>query len=241
MIEKVHAILKAMKRTPLRFNLSTLVPLIVGVIICIEVRAYFSAKSSIEEPRYLVARRNVPAEQPITSIHFTLVTQSASSDPIPKDALTDQDLYLVKGGFTNTALRTGQPLTLSMVNLPSSPEALGKLVPRGMRAYTLRETDTFDVRPGDRVDIHLNPSDERAYPVTLAEGIAVLRTTPSELIVAVTSSQIQLLEKGRRKGRLTIVLRNPQETVPTDSSNHRNGLFGTPKLHRSIEILSEGQ
>jgi Flp pilus assembly protein CpaB len=228
-----------------KLKLTAIVPILVGIVVCAEAASLLSAKTRrIEEPRYLVARRELPAGQPVTSIDFTLADAGGLGGEVPPGALTDQELHHLKGAATRTPLKAGQCLTRDDVRWPDPPEPLAKAVPRGLRAYSLDGDPGLEIRAGDRVDVVLNPSDEKSPPFPLVEAALVLRIgRQGDLVVAVSSPQIQLLEKAKRQGKLTVVLRNPSDDSPLQSGiGARRARGPRPQKGRhSIEVLSEGE
>ncbi len=233
-----------LRRAP---KLTAIVPIVVGLVICLEVRSGIGRRrreERIEDPRYLVARRELPAGQPVTAIDFTFASKAALGEA-PPGALTDQELHLLHGATTRAPLRAGECLTRAAVRSIAAPETLSKKVPRGMRAYSIDPGGTLELSAGDHVDVLLSPHDEKDAPFVLVEGALILKpATDGEVVVAVSSAQIQILEKARRQGKLTVALRNPMDDSPgrPESNGSRGQRRRRPAgNHRSIEIFSEGE
>lgn len=235
---KASELMARLGKAPL--GAGTIVPLIVGAVVLWEVHALLGAKERrIDEPRYLVARRPLPAGQPVTGLDFAL-TPAPRDAASAREAVTDQDLHLVQGAVTAAPLAAGDVLTFSALDLARAPDRLGAVVPRGLRAYALRDVDALEIDGGDRVDLVLSPHDARENAMTLVEGVTVLRARKGEgLIVALSAADIQVLEKARHKGKLTVALRNPMDAPPAGAASGR-ALLRPRKRGNRIEILSEG-
>jgi hypothetical protein len=92
----------------------------------------------------------------------------------------------------------------------------------------LETSNRLGLKRGDRVDI-------LADSESLAEAIAVLRADAETVVVAADAGQIEVLEKRRQSGKLTLVLRNPEEKA---GRPRRRPTAGTYRRKR-VEIWSE--
>jgi Flp pilus assembly protein CpaB len=111
---------------------------------------------------------------------------------------------------------------------------LSSLVRVGMRAFALPESEvSFEgmLRPGDRVDVLLSPSDARTVAKTLLENVLVLTVggklgqdevdaehAAGRVTLSVTPAQAELLAAHEEESTLRLALRNPQDialTTPT--------------------------
>jgi hypothetical protein len=216
-----------------------LVVLGVSVGIFFEVNSFFSKPEiSLSEPRYLAARRDLPEGFPVNFLDFTAVPRSRLKVSLPKGALTDQDLHLLKGAVFRTSVSEGALLTLDQLQLSPRWIGLGGVVPQGLRAYPLRPLNSLPVGQGDKIDILLVSGPDPGS--SLVEGALVLqagfRDPDFEVIVALSTDDIALLEKAQQRGKLSIALRNPQEAP----ASRRNLKQRSRKAKSNIEIWSEG-
>jgi Flp pilus assembly protein CpaB len=224
---------------------SATVSLIAAFVVWGERKLIFSQERGLSSPRYLTTRHNVPAGQPITSIDFTL-----SAVPLPPSgALTDQSLGWLSGRVTRRAMLAGEVLTQEATELRQPRETLGRRIPKGLRAYAFPLEDALEVFSGDKVDVVLSPESPHERPSLEVEAALVLQVSPMggygkgerrELILAVSEGEIQQLEKARRKGKLTLALRNPGEPSPSKRGRKKFSGFSRPPQF-SVEILAEGE
>jgi len=218
---------------------------VVGLVVCLEARSIFTSQlQGIRDPRYLVARRELSAGQAVHSLDFTFSPQQN----VPKGALSDQDLPLLRGSTLNRALKEGEILCIDALRLPFDNALLGTSIPRGLRAYPIHPSNSLSVRQGDRVDVQLQPESRSEMPFALLEGPLVLQVDPDadgngseEVVLALSSDDIQLLEKARQRGKLTIALRNPRDDAPAPGRHTRHHLWHSALPRPQIEILSEGE
>lgn len=222
--------------------LSAGIALLVGGVLCLEGRSLLrSREPAVEDPRYLVAKRELSAGHPISFLDFTIEHREALGE-VPEGAYTDQDWTLLQGQHLRLALSRGDVLQQTSLAAPLAKRLAGQ-IPRGYRAYSLEVANPMALAPGDYVDILFSPQDRRELPITLVEGALVLqaeREKGSEgITVAVAPSQLQLLEKARQSGKLTLALRNPSEVVPP-TKRVRQSRRSVRKKSR-IEVWSEGE
>lgn len=218
---------------------------LVGLVVCLEARSFFSARAQgIRDPRYLVARRELSAGQAVHFLDFTFSHQQN----VAKGALSDQDLPLLRGATLNRTVKEGEILCIDALQRPFDSTALGASIPRGLRAYPIRPSNSLSVRRGDRVDVLLEPESPSEMPFALLEGPLVLQVDvdadsrgSEEVVLALSSDDIQLLEKAHQRGKLTIALRNPSDEAPAAGRQTRHHLWRSAKRRPQIEILSEGE
>lgn len=215
-------------------KLPFLVSLLVGLTLAWEAHNFFRGQAPDPNARrLLVARRALPEGVPIDARSFSYrpeVTAVAQS-------VDDQDLGLLRGATLAHPLDEGQVLTWPAV-LRDEKQPLAAKIPRGKRAYVLPGEHALDAFPGDRVDIHFSPAgDLEPTPASLvAESIVLLdRRGTGEWVLALDPMEIGLLEKVRRKGKLTLSLRNPVDTDASPQAPRRN----RPRKAGIIQILGE--
>jgi len=216
---------------------------VVGLIVCFEARVLLrSSKASIKDPRFLMVRRALDQGHAIHFMDLTLVRRSRLTGEIPAGALTDQDLPILKGAILKEPRSQGEILTLGGVQLSPAIAGLGSSVPKGKRAYLLDVPNSVQVRIGDKVDVFLSPDNPWELPMALVEETLVLqvayREDVGQVIVALSSAEIRILEKARQKGKLTLVLRNPEDKAPSRNKSSGKFLKQAIKTPR-IEVLSE--
>ena len=140
------------------------------------------------------------------------------------------DLERVLGARLSGVLHTGSALLWSDLDVMQEGRTLAGLVRSGMRAYTLSETDTsFDglLRPGDRVDVLWTASDSADASVILENALVLTvgadlgdpqvreakRVRGGRVTVSVTGEQAARLSRHQQRGRLRLLLRNPQDLL----------------------------
>ena len=192
---------------------------LVGLVVCVEVRSWLSrAGPAIETPRYLCAARDLPPSHPVVVTDFTY-RHADDGEAIPAGTYTDQDWHLLTGRRLSEGLSRGELLTERRL----APRRLSARVPKGRRAYALEMENELDLKPGDRVDV--------VSSRTLIEGLLVLGSGENRVVLAATGAEIELLEKARQSGKLTLVLRHPDDVSrPQRKPRRRSG---------GIEIWSE--
>jgi Flp pilus assembly protein CpaB len=196
---------------------------------------------SIGAPRWLVVKRDIAPGRLIDlgDLGFELASDAHRNDT---SLLTDQDLSRLKNMRSRGPLKKGQ--TLKRADLVSSA-GLSPDVPRGRRAYLFQFEDPVPARSGEWVDIYFNPADSGQNSWVLLEAIKVLKANAEgEVVLALTVDEIQEMEKGKQKGKLTLALRNPDEPNPlveglTKTSRFKKRpVIGRP---RRIDIQSESE
>lgn len=222
-------------------TMTAAIAVIVGLIVCFEASSLFSKRPSINSPRFLVARRDLPSGHPVSLVDLALAGE-LSLKKIPRGAMTDQDLHLLKGAYLKQAISEGSVVALDGLNLSASVTGLGVAVPKGKRAYRLRAESGMEVRPGERIDILLVPKSTHDMPILLVEGALIIQAgqirgeeLECNLVVAVSAMEVAILEKAEQRGKLKIALRNPGDYFSAGS--HSNSLLRVQRGRPKVEIL----
>jgi Flp pilus assembly protein CpaB len=221
------------------------IALIVGIVtstgICLEMWRFWATPVlyDIDSPRYLISRRSISQGTTFNSADFGAQARQGGEEV--NAGVTDQDLYLVQGSEFIQPVAAGVPLTWESLKLKGGRPRLGKKIPRGMRAYVLNP-EFIAVRSGDLVDVVLTPDTVVESPFILVDAASVLeagfRRERFEVVLALSPGDIEMVEKGKQRGKLKIALRNPD-----DSSHQAKRLQSSrkrPENRQSIEILTEG-
>jgi len=182
----------------------------------------------------------VPSGVPVTSLHFGMVAGSEAAGELPLDAVTDQELHLVKGSLVNLPLRRGDLLRRGHLKAEPTPKSLAERIPLGSRAYLLESPAAGKVRAGDRIDLNFVETTNPANVFSLGENLLVLDTNRrDEMTLAVSSEDLETIELSRSRGRINVVVRNPE-----DSRRGRGGrkprFAASAKKRTTIPILYEG-
>jgi pilus assembly protein CpaB len=145
------------------------------------------------------------------------------------------DLERVLGARLTTELHGGSTLLWSDLDVMQEGRSLAGLVRAGMRAYALPEADvSFDglLRPGDRVDVLWTAAEggeasvvlESALVLTVGANLGsdgegeVRRARAGRVTLSVTSEQAAGLSRYQQRGRLKLLLRNPQDLVVLEAA-----------------------
>lgn len=215
-----------------------LVALGVGFSVFWEVKAGLAVRAAkLSDPRYLVAARPLAAQLPVSLSDLTF--RFAGSDPVPKGAITDQELHLIGDSVTTRSFQEGEFLNWSGI-ASSRNEGLAASVPRGMRAHRIEVESGPPLFAKDKVDIFWRPLNREASASLLLEAVRVLRVTRESgrqgVVVAVAQDDIPALEKAVGNGTLSLSVRNPDE-APSGPRRNR-GSHGSRKS-RKVEIWTE--
>ena len=212
---------------------------IVGALVCWEAHTILNRSLRVEDPRYLVALRDLEVDHPISFIDFTL---RVSEEAVP-GAISDQELHLLKGAKVKSKIRKGEIAQFDKLILSAAIGGLAKTIPKGYKAYPIRSSNRLAVRPGDRIDILLKPEKTGDIPIGLLESVLVLELRSQEgdeeLVVAASVADIQLLENAGQHGKLVIALRSSEDSVDPDNRRERSSFLRTAKRKKSIEVLTE--
>jgi pilus assembly protein CpaB len=170
----------------------------------------------------------------------TLTRGALSLRDLPERYVEDRhvlgaDLERALGARVTGALHGGATLLWSDLDVMQEGRTLAGLVRPGMRAYALSEVDTsFDglLRPGDRVDV-LWTAAEGLEATVIMQNLLVLtvgndlgdeharelkRTRSERVTLSVTGEQAAALSSHQRRGRLRLLLRNPQDLIVLEST-----------------------
>ncbi len=145
------------------------------------------------------------------------------------------DLERALGARVTGVLHGGSALLWSDLDVMQEGRTLSGLVRPGMRAYALSEADTsFDglLRPGDRVDV-LWTALEGGEASVVMENVLVLtvggdlgddvgknlkRARSQRVTVSVSAEQAAALSRHQQRGRLRLLLRNPEDLIVREST-----------------------
>jgi pilus assembly protein CpaB len=140
------------------------------------------------------------------------------------------DAQRILGVRAQTTVRANSSLLWTDVSMGDPGQRdLSMLIKTGMRAITIKATATVGLlRPGDRVDVLLTREDGSKPILQNILILAVGRNTGMESIkqskrdreqitLSVTVPQAQLLMGMEGKGKLTLILRNPDDVGVLDS------------------------
>jgi hypothetical protein len=218
--------------------LTVAVCIAIGTVVCAEVVKYWNdPRFRLEDPRYLVARRALVTGNAVSFLDFGL-SPDVGADA---DALTDQDVEILKGAKMASPLAVGEVLTRRHLAIPEGRPRLGARIPKGMRAYVVHPFEPPALRTGDKVDIVLSPGSALDTPLILVEGATILdagfRGEQFEAVLAVTAEEIQVVEKGKQRGKLKLALRHPDD-IPRRLTRERVRRARRIKSN-SVEILTD--
>lgn len=179
-----------------------------------------------------------------------LATQSIPVRYVERRHVLASDVPRVLGVHVSAALRSGETLVWSDLVTSEEHRNLSSLIRDGQRAVSIEadSASTFGglLRPGDRVDVLLTTDERQDHNVTstILQNVLVLalgadtgaHVIPgsggsgrvSQVTLSMTLEQSQTLAVASARGRLTLVLRNPDDIVvvqgiPPRSSREVNG------------------
>lgn len=199
--------------------------LLVAAIVAVS-EAMKLGSPDLSRPGVFVARHDLGAGLPIL---FRDIAPQRRTESLPSDAVQESELHLLDGAVLTQPVPKGNLLRFSHFDYGPS---LSEQIPGGYRAYSLKITTTLPLRVGDRVDITSVINDRVE---TLVEGARVLGFDPSEssgIIMAVTYSQVKILDAASRQGRLSLSLRNPLDVGVQAKKK-------ATRKKRNIEVLME--
>ena len=172
----------------------------------------------------------------------TMAVRALPRDVAPGGAVTPAAFDAVAGQRLVVALRAGEPLLASAVASVDSAPISSRVRP-GIRAMTISVDEVNSLsgmlQPGDRIDLLLsvrppavNGAPQAEVTRTVMQGVVVMATgrqarapSPDEaggaraftsITVEVDPGQAQRLVVAQRSGRLTAVLRNPEDRARVD-------------------------
>jgi len=219
---------------------------LVSAIICFELQHALGQGAALSDPRYLVSRRALEMGEAVSFLDFGQVSARDQKSPPPAGALTDQDWDRLKGATLSRGIREGEYLSSVSVRFPVRGGLRSSTIPAGLLAFAIAPSNTLGVRPGDRLDILLNPESAHEAPAILIEDTLVLgieavteEQGKNAVIIAVSQDEIELLEKAQQKGKLKIALRNPHDRPGRQRRINARKLWHTAKQPPRVQIWSE--
>lgn len=196
----------------------------------------------------LVATQAIPAGTMLTAEHLKRIAWPAGSQ-VP-GALTDPKMALDRGVIVSIA--PNEPITEAKLAAVGAGAGLPPTIPPGMRAISVRVNEVIGVAgfvvPGTRVDVvgtfEGRQSSEGIARVVVS-NVQVLtagtrfdqekarqdgRPMPTSVVtLLVTPEDAERITLAERVGRITLTLRNPLDTLPTQTDGIRMaGLMGLP-------------
>lgn len=224
----------------------------------------------------VVARQDLPRGEVVSAAGFAV--REVPRDYLAPGTIVPERFEGFTGARLSVPLRAGEPL-LQTVLEGADASSFAARVPAGVRAFTVvvDEVNSLSgmLQPGDRIDLLLSarPPVTAANPQpveitrTLLQGIRVLATgrqvrpgtdesRPGRgygaITVEVSPEQAQRLVVAQRIGRLTAMLRNPDDRAPVEAAPiDAWGLLGlsapapaiaeTRPPPRSTELIVGGQ
>lgn len=219
---------------------------VVGLVLVVFYMQSFEEEASGGQPvEVLVARQNIPLGaqlDPATMLQARVIPEAYVENRHVRSVEMDR----IRGIRVVSGVRAGEALLWTdLATMSDSARDLSSLVRSGMRAITIQadQTATFGglVRPGDRVDVLLtldrptpNGEPERVT-VPLLQSLIVLaagqdtgmiqrasaaqpgRAQPMQNVtLSATVEQAQMIAFAVQRGRLTLVLRNPDDIPVTE-------------------------
>jgi len=190
----------------------------------------------------VVARQDLPRGEVVSAAGFAV--REVPRDYLAPGAILPERFEGFAGARLSVPLRAGEPL-LQTVLEGADASTFAARVPAGVRAFTVvvDEVNSLSgmLQPGDRIDLLLSarPPVTAAGPQpveitrTLLQGIRVLATgrqvrpgadesRPGRgygaITVEVSPEQAQRLVVAQRIGRLTAMLRNPEDRAPVEAA-----------------------
>ena len=228
-----------MRKIDVRPTLPLILSIALGTAAVLMVRNYITGeqkamKKGLEPVRIVVARRNIPANEP-------LEVEWVAARPVPKkfvhaNAIYPEEVDLIISRELVYPVRAGDPILWMDFKGGERYRGFSTMIKEGERAMTIRvdETSTIAglIQPGDHIDIlgtFKRTSDARNEPettITLLQNVVVLaigqitsarsgmrkdRSSSGMLTILVTPEEAALLIHAQRVGKLYNVLRNPED------------------------------
>jgi pilus assembly protein CpaB len=190
----------------------------------------------------VVARKDLPRGEVVDPAAFAV--REVPRDYLAPGAIAPDRFESFAGAKLSVPLRAGEPLLQTLLE-GADPGSFAARVSAGVRAFTVMVDEVNSLsgmlQPGDRIDLLLSarpPATASApQPVevtrTLLQGIRVLATgrqvRPGSdepragrgygaITVEVSPEQAQRLVVAQRIGRLTAMLRNPEDRAPVSAA-----------------------
>ena len=231
-----------MKKIDVRPTLPLILSIALGAAAVLMVRNYITGekqamKKGLEPVRIVVARRNIPANEP-------LEVEWVAARPVPKkfvhaNAIYPEEVDLIISRELVYPIRAGDPILWMDFKGGERYRGFSTMIKEGERAMTIRVDETSAIagliQPGDHIDIlgtfkRISESrDSRNEPettITLLQNVVVLaigqitsarsgmrtdRSSSGMLTILVTPEEAALLIHAGRVGKLYNVLRNPED------------------------------
>jgi pilus assembly protein CpaB len=161
--------------------------------------------------------------------------------------IRERDLARVIGTRCTTGLDAGSALLWTDLDVANEGRTLASLVRSGMRAFALADHDLSfrgQLRAGDRVDVLWTGQDGSSLTRTMLQNVLVLSVGDeltrengrreaagnAPVTLSVSVADAQLLAHAQQRGRLRLVLRNPQDLALSEPGvvNDGNLLHAPP-------------
>lgn len=217
----------------------------------------------------VVAKTDLPAGSMVDA--DTMSVRALPTDGLSSSAIRPEGFDAIDGGRLVAPLKAGEPLIAAVV-APVSSEAFAARVRAGVRAMTIAvdEVNALSgmLQPGDRIDLLVSARPpgrsgmDRESDITmpLMQDVTVLATgrqfrpadatqgparTYTTITIEAEPAQAKKLIVAQRSGRLTAILRNPQDRSAMDRApmDITHLLGSTPHAGPSIrtEIIVGGR
>jgi len=231
-----------MRKIDVRPTLPLILSIALGAAAVLMVRNYITGekqamKKGLEPVRIVVARRNIPANEP-------LEVEWVAARPVPKkfvhaNAIYPEEVDLIISRELVYPIRAGDPILWMDFKGGERYRGFSTMIKEGERAMTVRVDETSSIagliQPGDHIDILgtfkriLESRDLKNEPettITLLQNVVVLaigqitsarsgmstdRSESGMLTILVTPEEAALLIHAQRVGKLYNVLRNPED------------------------------
>jgi pilus assembly protein CpaB len=231
-----------MRKIDVRPTLPLILSIALGTAAVLMVRNYITGekqamKKGLEPVRIVVARRNIPANEP-------LEVEWVAARPVPKkfvhaNAIYPEEVDLIIGRELVYPVRAGDPILWMDFKGGERYRGFSTMIKESERAMTVRvdEMSTIAglIQPGDHIDMlgtFKRTSDSRdsrnelETTITLLQNVVVLaigqitsarsgmrkdRSASGMLTILVTPEEAALLIHAQRVGKLYNVLRNPED------------------------------
>jgi pilus assembly protein CpaB len=220
----------------------------------------------------VVAKRDLAKGDPVDG--DTMAVRALPRDHLPASAVAPERFEGFVGARLSAPMRAGEPLLAGAIE-GADVSTFSAKVRSGIRALTLSVDEINSLsgmlQPGDRIDLMLSvrmPGSE-VMPLPnevtrpLMQDLRVLATgrqvrpggddrqgrTYTAITVEVTPAQAQKLVVAQRSGKLTALLRNPQDRAPLDQApmdvfallDLKPQPFVLPAPRRPVELIVGGR
>lgn len=215
--------------------------LILAAFVCFEIRHLVGQPFDLSMPRYVICRRDLFPGYRVSLRDFSFIPSKQVPGKIPLDALTDQDLELLRGATLRTRMNSKAVLTLGDLHIDNPNSRFSPSIPKGYRAYLVGGLQIPSVlSPGDQVDVVFTPANGDGGSRTIFEGIKVLksRTVGEEtaVLLALPPTFVPVLEHVKNRGKVSLTLRSRSDFLAEPVAER----VGRSRA-RKVEILQEGQ